>query len=111
MKTFSRTRIISLLLCMALLAGLLMGCQTTTPAATTTKAGAATTAAATAATTAVGTTAATTKGMVSDKPVEISMLYRDEGSYPYRADWLIWKEITKRTNVTLKPIVDRKSVV
>ena len=105
MKTFSRTRIISLLLCMALLAGLLMGCQTTTPAATTTKAGAATTAAATAATTAVGTTAATTKGMVSDKPVEISMLYRDEGSYPYRADWLIWKEITKRTNVTLKPIV------
>jgi len=26
-------------------------------------------------------------------------------SYPYKADWLFWSELTKRTNVTLEPVV------
>jgi len=38
----------------------------------------------------------------SDEPLEFNMLYSDAPNYPYQKDWLLFKEITKRTNVTLK---------
>ncbi len=38
----------------------------------------------------------------SDKPLEFSMLNLDNPGYPVKNDWLLWSEITKRTNVTLK---------
>ena len=37
------------------------------------------------------------------EPLEFTVLYSDHPNYPYKADWLLWQEITKRTNVTLKP--------
>jgi putative aldouronate transport system substrate-binding protein len=33
------------------------------------------------------------------------MLFNDMAHYPYKKDWLIWTEITKRTNVTINPLV------
>lgn len=38
---------------------------------------------------------------ISDKPLEISMMWFDEAAYPFNKDWLLLKEITKRTNVTI----------
>ena len=37
------------------------------------------------------------------EPLTITMLYSDHPNYPYKSDWLLWSEITKRSNVTLKP--------
>ncbi len=37
------------------------------------------------------------------EPLEFTILYSDHPNYPYRADWLLWSEITRRTNVTLNP--------
>lgn len=37
------------------------------------------------------------------EPLTISMLYSDHPNYPYKSDWLLWSEITKRSNVTLNP--------
>lgn len=45
---------------------------------------------------------AVNKTFKSDKPLEFSMLYSDSPSYPLQKDWLLFSEITKRTNVTLK---------
>ena len=42
------------------------------------------------------------KTFKSDKPLEFSMLFSDHPNYPYQKDWLLFSEITKRTNVTLK---------
>ncbi|MDN4525024.1 extracellular solute-binding protein [Fictibacillus fluitans] len=39
------------------------------------------------------------------KPVKFSILYSDHPNYPYKKDWLLWKEMKKRTNVTLKPTI------
>jgi putative aldouronate transport system substrate-binding protein len=41
------------------------------------------------------------KTFKAEKPLKITMLFNDMASYPYKQDWLIWSEITKRTNVTL----------
>ncbi len=38
----------------------------------------------------------------SDKPLKFSILYLDNPAYPMKNDWLLWSEITKRTNVSLK---------
>ncbi|QTE29389.1 ABC transporter substrate-binding protein [Pengzhenrongella sicca] len=35
------------------------------------------------------------------EPLDLSMLYSDSPSYAYNADWMVWDEITGRTNVTL----------
>lgn len=40
-----------------------------------------------------------------EKPLIISILFNDMAHYPYKKDWLIWSEITKRTNVTLEVTV------
>ena len=39
------------------------------------------------------------------EPLTISTLYSDHPNYPMNADWLLWSEIAKRTNVTLEPTI------
>ncbi|GAA1726394.1 extracellular solute-binding protein [Brachybacterium phenoliresistens] len=39
------------------------------------------------------------------EPFDLPILFNDNAAYPYRADWLFWTELTKLTNVTLKPTV------
>ena len=36
----------------------------------------------------------------SDEPITYSMMYSDHEAYPYSADWLFWKAVTERTNVS-----------
>lgn len=49
------------------------------------------------------TTAATEPGTgkVSDKPVTFTMLYSDNASYPFNAEWPTLKKMTELTNVSL----------
>ena len=37
--------------------------------------------------------------------VDFSILFSDHPNYPLQDDWLLWSELTKRTNVTLEPTV------
>lgn len=37
--------------------------------------------------------------------LKFSLLFSDAATYPYKSDWLLWSEITKRTNVTLDTTV------
>ncbi|MGO3885016.1 MAG: ABC transporter substrate-binding protein, partial [Mycetocola sp.] len=48
---------------------------------------------------AVGTTFKATE------PLDFSLLFSDHPNYPLKKDWLLWSEITDRTNVTLDPTV------
>ena len=36
----------------------------------------------------------------SNEPVTYSMMYSDHENYPYKEDWLLWKAIEEKTNVT-----------
>lgn len=36
----------------------------------------------------------------SQEPISYSMLYSDHENYPMKEDWLLWKQITKLTNVS-----------
>ncbi|WP_460070527.1 ABC transporter substrate-binding protein [Streptomyces sp. YKOK-I1] len=38
------------------------------------------------------------------KPLSFSVLHNNNPNYPLKNDWLFWKELTRRTGVTLKPI-------
>ena len=38
-------------------------------------------------------------------PLSFSIMLLSNANYPYKADWLFWSELTKRTNVTLQPTV------
>ncbi|MET8974955.1 extracellular solute-binding protein [Streptomyces sp. NPDC004539] len=38
------------------------------------------------------------------KPLSFDVLHNDNPAYPMKGDWLFWKEVTRRTGVTLKPI-------
>ncbi|WP_039933947.1 extracellular solute-binding protein [Streptomyces viridochromogenes] len=38
------------------------------------------------------------------KPLSFSVLHNNNPVYPMKNDWLFWKELTKRTGVTLKPV-------
>ncbi|WP_328422140.1 ABC transporter substrate-binding protein [Streptomyces sp. NBC_00443] len=38
------------------------------------------------------------------KPLSFSMLHNNNPVYPLKGDWLFWKEVTKRTGITLKPV-------
>jgi putative aldouronate transport system substrate-binding protein len=40
----------------------------------------------------------------ASRPLSFSMLHNDNPGYPYKANWLFWKEVTRRTGVTLKPV-------
>lgn len=35
-------------------------------------------------------------------PLTVSMLFSDNAGYPMKDDWLLWKALTEKTNVTLK---------
>jgi putative aldouronate transport system substrate-binding protein len=39
------------------------------------------------------------------KPLELSLLYSDHPNYPLNKKWMLWSEITKRTNVKLTSTV------
>lgn len=39
------------------------------------------------------------------KPLTFSMMYDNNPGYPYNKGWLFWSELTKRTNVTLDPVI------
>lgn len=41
----------------------------------------------------------------ASEPFDLGLMYSDNPAYPYVKDWLFWEEVTKRTNVTLKPTV------
>ncbi len=43
------------------------------------------------------------------EPLTFPVLYSDHESYPVKDDWLLWQEITTRTNVTLEPSVVPRS--
>ncbi|MCM3724860.1 extracellular solute-binding protein [Neobacillus cucumis] len=45
------------------------------------------------------------KTFKAKKPITFTTMYNDAAWYAYKKDWLLWSEITKRTNVTLKPTV------
>ncbi|MBT2657129.1 extracellular solute-binding protein [Bacillus sp. ISL-18] len=45
------------------------------------------------------------KTFKASKPITFTTMYNDAAWYAYKKDWLLWNEITKRTNVTLKPTV------
>ncbi|KMS71799.1 sugar ABC transporter substrate-binding protein [Streptomyces viridochromogenes] len=38
------------------------------------------------------------------KPLSFSLLHNNNPVYPTKSDWLFWKEVTKRTGITLKPV-------
>jgi putative aldouronate transport system substrate-binding protein len=38
------------------------------------------------------------------RPLSFSVLHNDNPVYPMRDDWLFWKELTRRTGVTLEPV-------
>jgi len=38
-------------------------------------------------------------------PLSFSIMLLSNQNYPYKADWLFWSELAKRTNVTLQPTV------
>lgn len=40
----------------------------------------------------------------ASKPLSFSMLHNDNPAYPMKTGWLFWKELTRRTGVTLKPV-------
>lgn len=45
------------------------------------------------------------KTFKAKKPVTFSTMYQDAAWYAYKEDWLLWSEITKRTNVTLEKTI------
>ncbi|NUR27736.1 MAG: extracellular solute-binding protein [Catenulispora sp.] len=60
--------------------------------------------------TAANRTGAMDKFAVGDQfkatvPLTFSVMLLSNANYPYKADWLFWSELTKRTNVTLQPTV------
>ncbi|MBD0838301.1 MULTISPECIES: extracellular solute-binding protein [unclassified Streptomyces] len=38
------------------------------------------------------------------KPLSFSLLHNNNPVYPMKKDWLFWKEVAKRTGITLKPV-------
>ncbi|MFE6287772.1 extracellular solute-binding protein [Streptomyces sp. NPDC057877] len=38
------------------------------------------------------------------KPLSFSVLHNDNPTYPMKGGWLFWKELTRRTGITLKPV-------
>ncbi|MBG6238517.1 putative aldouronate transport system substrate-binding protein [Mycetocola sp. CAN_C7] len=42
---------------------------------------------------------------VATEDLDFSILFSDHPNYPLQEDWLLWEELTERTNVTLDPTV------
>ncbi|WP_314224582.1 ABC transporter substrate-binding protein [Streptomyces zaehneri] len=40
----------------------------------------------------------------ASKPLSFSVLHNNNPVYPLKGGWLFWKELTKRTGITLKPV-------
>ncbi|MEU9270992.1 extracellular solute-binding protein [Streptomyces sp. NPDC048251] len=40
----------------------------------------------------------------ASKPLSFSVLHNNNPVYPLKDNWLFWKELTKRTGITLKPV-------
>ncbi|SER25137.1 putative aldouronate transport system substrate-binding protein [Streptomyces sp. yr375] len=40
----------------------------------------------------------------ASKPLSFSMLHNNNPNYPTKDSWLFWKELTRRTGITLKPV-------
>ncbi|MGW1778213.1 ABC transporter substrate-binding protein [Streptomyces sp. NPDC002143] len=40
----------------------------------------------------------------ASKPLSFSVLHNNSPNYPMKDSWLFWKELTRRTGITLKPI-------
>ncbi|MCA4134285.1 extracellular solute-binding protein [Arthrobacter sp. M4] len=38
-------------------------------------------------------------------PLSFTFLFSDQPTYPYKKDWLFWKQLTSDTNVTLNPTI------
>jgi putative aldouronate transport system substrate-binding protein len=47
----------------------------------------------------------TGKQFTATQPLNFSIMMLSNAAYPYKADWLFFKELTKRTNVTLQATV------
>lgn len=45
------------------------------------------------------------KTFKAEEPITFTSMYNDAAWYAYKDDWLLWSEITKRTNVTLDSTV------
>jgi putative aldouronate transport system substrate-binding protein len=45
------------------------------------------------------------KTFKAKEPIKFTTMYNDAAWYAFKKDWLLWSEITKRTNVTLNPTV------
>lgn len=41
----------------------------------------------------------------SETPMEVTLLYSDNATFPFNPEWISLQEIQKRTNVTIKPII------
>lgn len=41
----------------------------------------------------------------AEEPMELSIMYSDQPTYPYKKDWLFWDQVKEKTNVTLKPTI------
>lgn len=41
----------------------------------------------------------------AEEPMELSIMYSDQPTYPYKKDWLFWDQIKEKTNVSLKPTI------
>ncbi|MFG2575767.1 extracellular solute-binding protein [Streptomyces sp. NPDC048481] len=40
----------------------------------------------------------------ASRPLSFSVLHNNNPVYPMKDDWLFWKEVTRRTGITLKPV-------
>lgn len=89
------TAILVLVLAAMFIAAAMAGCGSSPAPASVASTGAAAEQAASAA------PATTQPPIVSDKPIEITMMINDNPTYPWNPDWLILNEIKKRTNVTI----------
>lgn len=45
------------------------------------------------------------KQFKATEAITVPILYSDQPTYPYNKNWLFWKQLTKDTNVTLKPTI------
>lgn len=41
----------------------------------------------------------------AEEPMELSIMYSDQPTYPYKKDWLFWDQVKEKTNVSLKPTI------
>ena len=86
-------RVVSAALAAVLAAGTMAGCGNSSSSSAAASNSAAST----------SSTAAKAQGKFwVDEPLTVTMLYNDNTAYPMKNDWLLWKAIKEKTNVTIK---------